>query len=209
MTTSDSIEALNRKLIEAVVRPLGLGAGLGTDELVRSLTAGLAQDTGRLAEIQNRFYRKRLELWAAYALPQPAAQPRPVIEPDPADRRFRAPEWKAHPYFEFTAQSYLLAAECMREVIGAARLDSHAKKKLAFFTRQFIDAMSPANFPWSNPEALKLAAETDGESVNRGMRNLAADLDKGMVSMTDESAFEVGRKEIGRASCRERVLYTV
>jgi len=193
MTTSDSIEALNRKLIEAVVRPLGLGAGLGTDELVRSLTAGLAQDTGRLAEIQNRYYRKRLELWAAYALPQPAAQPQPVIEPDPADRRFRAPEWKAHPYFDFTAQSYLLAAECMRDLIDAARLESHAKKKLAFFTRQFIDAMSPANFPWSNPEALKLAAETEGESVNRGMRNLAADLDKGMISMTDDTAFEVGR----------------
>ena len=65
--------------------------------------------------------------------------------------------------------------------------------KLEFYTRQFVDAMSPANFPWSNPEAIKLAAETDGESVNRGLSNLAADLDKGLISMTDETAFEVGR----------------
>ena len=74
-----------------------------------------------------------------------------------------------------------------------AKLEPHAKKKLEFFTRQFIDAMSPANYPWTNPEALKLAAETEGESLSRGMRNLAADLEKGMISMTDETAFEVGR----------------
>jgi len=192
-TARGLIEALNRKLIEGVVRPLDLDAGVGVAELLRSLTAGLAQDTERLAEIQNRYYRKRLELWAAYALHPTEAPAQPVIEPDPADRRFRAPEWKSQPYFNYTAQSYLLAAQWLREVIDTAKLDSHAKRKVAFFTRQFTDAMSPANFPWSNPEALRLAAETDGESVNRGIRNLAADLDKGMISMTDATAFEVGR----------------
>jgi polyhydroxyalkanoate synthase len=78
-------------------------------------------------------------------------------------------------------------------MVDGTRLEPQAKRKLDFFTRQFIDAMSPANFPWSNPEALKLAAESDGESVRQGLRNLAADLDKGMISMTDASAFEVGR----------------
>ncbi len=189
----EMIEALNRRLIEGVVRPLGLDSAIGTEELVKSLAAALAQDAGRLAELQNRHYRKRLELWAAYALNRPEAPAQPVIAPDPSDRRFRAPEWRAQPWFDFTTQSYLLTAEWLREVAGAARLEPHAKKKLEFFTRQYIDAMSPANFPWSNPEALKLAAETDGESVNRGLQNLAADLEKGMISMTDDSAFEVGR----------------
>ena len=193
MTTRDPIEALNRELIEAVVRPLGLDSGLGTEELVRSLTTGLAQNTERLAEIQSRYYRKRLELWAAYVLPQSGPPAQPVIELDPADRRFRAPDWKAQPFFDYTAQSYLLAGQWLRELVDTASLEPHAKHKLEFFTRQYVDAMSPANFPWSNPEALKLAAETEGESVKRGMRNLAADLDKGMISMTDESAFEVGR----------------
>jgi len=188
-----SIEALNRKLIEGVVGPLGLDSGLGTPEMVKSLTAGLAQDTERWLEIQNRYYRRRLELWAAYTLHRPDAPAPPMIEPDPADRRFRAPEWKAQPYFEYVAQSYLLAGEWLREVVGNTKLESHAKKKLDFFTRQFIDAMSPANYLWTNPEALKLANETEGESASRGMHNLAADLDKGMISMTDETAFEVGR----------------
>jgi polyhydroxyalkanoate synthase len=192
-TTREQIDALNRSLLERVVRPLGINASFDVAEIFRSLTAGLAQDSGHWLEIQNRYYRMQLELWASYALPRRDAPPQPVIEPDPADRRFRAPEWREEPYFEYLAQSYLLAARWLKEVVDSAKLEPHAKKKLDFFARQFIDAMSPANFAWSNPEALKVAAETEGESVARGLRNLAADLEKGMISMTDEAAFEVGR----------------
>src|SRR5690606_22622341 len=78
-------------------------------------------------------------------------------------------------------------------LVEAANLEPQAKKKLAFYVRQYVDASSPANFAWSNPEALRLAAETKGDSLTRGLRNLAGDLDRGLVSMTDESAFEVGR----------------
>jgi polyhydroxyalkanoate synthase len=189
----ESIEELNRKLMERVVGPLDLNASVSFAEILKSLTAGLGQDTGHWLEIQNRYYRRQIELWATYAQPQPAAPVQPVIEPDPADRRFRAPEWRKQPYFEYLAQSYLLTGQWLREVVDNSKLEPHTKRKLEFFTRQFVDAMSPANFPWSNPEALQLAAETDGDSVARGLRNLAADLDKGMISMTDDSAFEVGR----------------
>ncbi len=189
-----AIEAFNRQLMDSVAKPLDLNAGFDTTEIVRSLTAGLAQDTERWVEIQNRYFRKRLELWSAYAQPQrEGAAQQPVIEPDASDRRFRAPEWRKEPYFEYLAQSYLLSARWLREVVDAAKLEPQVKRKLDFYTRQFVDAMSPANFPWSNPEAMKLAAETEGESVAKGLRNLAADMDKGMISMTDESAFEVGR----------------
>ncbi len=187
------IEAFNRQLLNSVARPLDLDAGFDFTEILRSLTAGLAQDTGHWLEIQNRYYRKRLELWAAYAQPRPGEPAQPVIEPDASDRRFRAPEWRKEPYFDYLAQSYLLTAQWLRETVDAAKLEPQAKRKIEFFTRQFVDAMSPANFAWSNPEAMKLATETEGESVARGMRNLAADLDRGMISMTDETAFEVGR----------------
>ena len=42
-------------------------------------------------------------------------------------------------------------------------------------------------------EAQQLALNTQGESIARGMRLLLADLQRGHVSQTDESAFEVGR----------------
>ena len=190
--THEAIAALNRRLVEEVVKPLGLNANLEVAEIFQSLTASLVQDTDRWLDIQNRFYRKQLELWASIALPHHDAPAQPAAAPDISDRRFRAPEWRKEPYFEYLAQSYLLAAQWLQEVVDSTKLEPHTKKKFDFFARQFIDAMSPANFPWSNPEALKLAAETEGESLARGMRNLAADLNQGMVSMTDESAFEVG-----------------
>ena len=188
-----SIDALNLKLIEDVTRPLDLEGGFDLQSILQSLAAGVSQDAERWLEIQSRYYRKRLELWAAYTqTPHGTARPAPT-EADATDRRFRAPEWRETPYFDYLAQSYLLTAQWMREIVDAARLDPPSRRKLDFFTRQFVDAMSPANFPWSNPEAIRLAAQTGGESVARGLRNLAADLDKGMISMCDHSAFEVGR----------------
>ena len=184
---------LNRKLIEDVARPLDLDARFGATEAIQALTAGYLEDLGRWLEIQSDYYRRQLELWASYVRPGPQAQPPSPSGPDTSDRRFRAPEWREHPYFGYLAQSYLLTAQWLRETAGVARVDPVTRRKLDFFTRQFIDAMSPANYPWSNPEALKLAAATEGESVSRGLRNLVGDLGKGMISMTDETAFEVGR----------------
>jgi polyhydroxyalkanoate synthase subunit PhaC len=191
---AEALAALNRKLIEQIASPLARDGGFEAAEMLKSLTAGLAQDTTRWLDIQNRYYRRQLELWSGLAV---ASEPPPATADTPAprgaaDRRFRAQEWQ-QPYFNYLAQSYLLNAEWLNEIVSSAKLEPHTKKKISFFTRQLIDAMSPANFPWSNPEALKLAAETQGESLARGLRNLAADLDKGLVSMTDERAFEVGR----------------
>ncbi|OGA37781.1 MAG: class I poly(R)-hydroxyalkanoic acid synthase [Betaproteobacteria bacterium RIFCSPLOWO2_12_FULL_62_13] len=192
----EALSALNHRLVEAMLKPLADGGGPVVAEIFRSLAADIAQDTKGWLDIQNRYYEKQLQLWASLPArtsePDPAAAAAPVIAPDPTDRRFRAREWR-EPYFSFLVQSYLLRARWFDEIVGHARLEPHAKKKLTFFTRQVIDAMSPANFPWSNPEALKLAAETQGESLTEGLKNLAADLEKGLVSMTDERAFEVGR----------------
>jgi len=188
----DPVGALNRKLIDDVAQPLDLDSGFDAAEAIQSLTTSYLRDAGRWVEIQNDYYRKQLELWAAYVRPGPGTGSS-AAEPDKSDRRFRAPEWHAHPYFSYLAQSYLLSAQWLRETVATARVDTQTRRKLDFFTRQFTDAMSPANFPWSNPEAIKLASATEGESVAQGMRNLAADLAKGMISMTDETAFEVGR----------------
>ncbi len=193
---ANALAEFNRRLFENVVKPMTQdGVAPNTPELLQSLTAGLAQDSERWLEIQNRYYQKQLTLWASVASPAAngeSAAPVKVVEPAPGDRRFRGTEWQ-QPYFSFVAQSYLLTSEFLNEVVESAQLEPHAKKKLSFYARQYIDAISPANFPWSNPEALKLAAETQGDSVTRGLKNLAADMDRGLVSMTDETAFEVGR----------------
>ena len=189
----DDLAAFNQRLLEQVLKPLAReGASPSTSDVIQSLTAGMAQDQQRWLEIQNRYYQKQLELWTRFASASPDAGPAKVVEPEPGDRRFRAPEWQ-QPYFSFLAQSYLLNAKWLSELVENVQLDPPSKRKLSFYARQYIDAVSPSNFPWSNPEALKLASETQGESVSKGLRNLAADIEHGLVSMTDPTAFEVGR----------------
>ena len=189
----EGLAAFNQRLLEQVLKPLAReGAAPDPAAIVKALSAGIAHDPQRWLEIQSRHYQQQLELWKRFASSAPEEGPPEVIEPEAGDRRFRAPEWQ-QPYFSFLAQSYLLNVRWLSELAHAAELDPKAKRKLVFYTRQYLDAMSPANFPWSNPEAIKLAHQSQGESVSRGMRNLAADLERGLVSMTDATAFDVGR----------------
>src|SRR5690349_8091146 len=100
-------EELNRRLVSSVASPLQPGRWLGSAELLKSLTAGLVQDAERLMEIQNRYYRKHMELWSHFAPASDGAAPAETKATAPADRRFAGPEWREHPYFQYLARSYL------------------------------------------------------------------------------------------------------
>src|SRR5687768_1282081 len=137
----DDLAAFNQRLLEQVLKPLAReGASPATSEVIQSLTAGMAQDQQRWLEIQNRYYQKQLEIWTRFASAAPDAEPAKVVEPEPGDRRFRAPEWQ-QPYFSFLAQSYLLHAKWLSELIENVHLDPQSKRKLSFCARQYIDAM--------------------------------------------------------------------
>ena len=187
-----ALAELNRQLLGRMMKPLAEdGTAPGSAAMLKSLTSAYAADPQRWMDIQSRYYRKQLELWTGLAATAPDAAPPKVVEAEPGDRRFRAADWQ-QPYWSFLAQSYLLNARMLSDLVEGAELPPRDKKKLSFYARQFIDALAPSNFPWSNPEALKLASETNGESIANGLRNFAGDIERGMVSMTDESAFEVG-----------------
>src|SRR5688572_1753789 len=175
----EALTALNSRLLEEIAKPLKRdGTAPDAPEIFKSMAAAIAADTQRFAEIQNRYYQKQLELWSKFVPLTPDTKPVKVVDPEPSDRRFKSPEWD-QPYFSFLAQSYLLNARFLNEMVDNAQLAPETQKKLTFATRQYVDALSPANFPWTNPEALKLAAETGGESLVAGLKNLAADAEKG------------------------------
>ena len=109
------------------------------------------------------------------------------------DRRFASREWQDLPYFAFLRDGYLLTSEYLNELAALAPLPPADKHRLAFATRQVVDALSPANFPATNPDVLKRALATEGASLARGAANLVADARKGRITMADEDAFEVGR----------------
>ena len=133
-------------------------------------------------------FKPRIEaLWAA--APRVSAD-----APDHAtDRRFASRAWRELPYFAWLKQAYLLQSEYLTAVASLARLPPKEKRRLEFSVRQFVDAIAPSNFPATNPDVLERAIETDGASMIAGLRNFADDVAKGRITMSDESAFEVGR----------------
>ena len=141
------------------------------------------------ASLQRRYFDQQARLWNALA----SGKRETLIEPQPGDRRFAAKEWRENAYYDYLKQSYLLAAQYLEELVESSDLEPHAKERARFAARQWIDAICPANFPATNPEALREALQTRGESLARGVANLVADTHKRRISQTNESAFEVGR----------------
>jgi polyhydroxyalkanoate synthase subunit PhaC len=144
-----------------------------------------------LAELQANYFQQQFALWAN--MMSGASGSEPIVTPTRGDRRFSAEEWRENPAYSLLKQSYLLNSRLLTDVVEAADLDDKAKHKLRFYTRQFVDAMSPANFAAMNPDVLKAALESKGESLKAGLEHLLSDLRKGGITITDESAFEVGK----------------
>jgi polyhydroxyalkanoate synthase len=114
-------------------------------------------------------------------------------KPALADRRFAAADWAGNPAAAFVAQQYLLNARTLLRMADAIEGDEKTKARVRFAVQQWIDAASPSNYLALNPEAQRKALETKGESITQGLTHLWQDVQRGHVSQTDESVFEVGR----------------
>jgi polyhydroxyalkanoate synthase len=136
-----------------------------------------------------------MKLWGAAAARAAGADPAPVAEPKRGDRRFGDPAWSEEPAFDYLKQAYLLAAERAIEMVRQADgLDQATRTKVEFFTRQYLDALSPANFAPTNPEAIRRAIDTGSVSLVSGLANLLADAaeDGGLVRRRSSEDFELG-----------------
>ena len=151
---------------------------------------GLNLPLEQLAQIQGDYIKSATEMWnqSLHCAQGPAAKPAPIT-----DRRFAASEWMANPAAAMTAQMYLLNARTMMQMAEGMQGDAKTKARVRFAVQQWVDATSPSNFLALNPEALKKAIDTQGQSLASGMQHLLEDIQKGHVSQTDESVFEVGK----------------
>ena len=138
-----------------------------------------------LAGLQAEYLKQATALWNT-SLGQSEA-------PAVSDRRFAAPEWRANPAAHFISQLYLLNGRTLSQMASAVEADDKTKARIRFAVQQFVDAASPSNFLALNPEAQKLALDSQGETLARGLQHLWGDVQRGHVSQTDESAFEVGK----------------
>lgn len=109
------------------------------------------------------------------------------------DKRFSSPSWQDPAPFRYIAESYLASYQLLLESIDSLDLEVDEKRRLKFFAKQYADAIAPTNFLLTNPDALKAALESNGETLRAGLENFQADMRKGHISLTDESVFEVGK----------------
>ena len=161
------------------------------------MTTQLMRDPAKMVQAQIGFWQDYMTLWQNTTRRMWGGENEPVIEADPKDRRFKDEAWKESEVFDFIKQSYLLSARYMNDVVTHVDgLDPKTAQKVDFYSRQFVDAMSPSNFLMTNPEVLRKTAESGGENLLRGLNNLLADLERGKgklsIKMTDTDAFKMG-----------------
>ncbi|WP_428332435.1 PHA/PHB synthase family protein [Novosphingobium sp.] len=109
------------------------------------------------------------------------------------DRRFADPQWSDQPVFALIHQTYLLLAERLGAMADdLAGVPPERREQMRFMVKVLTEAMSPANFPLTNPLVIQRTMETKGENLVRGVEHLLSDLRKGQLTHTRLEAFELG-----------------
>ena len=199
----ERIESLTQRLLTALAqaRPVPTALqGPGQDLYMKATMGYMAEmmhNPAKLLEHQLAFWGQSLKHFveAQHLLTQGKLEP--ASDDTPPDPRFQHPLWATHPYFNFIKQQYLINAAAVQQAV--ADLDTLApdeKRRLSYFSQQMVDMLSPTNFLPTNPEALALAAETEGESLVAGLENMVADLEANdgdlVVTLSDKNAFRLG-----------------
>ena len=155
-------------------------------------------DPTRLAEAQGTLVSSYLDLWSASIRRLLGETVAPVVEPEPSDNRFKDPEWSTNPYFDFWKQAYLVTTHWAEDVLQQTEgIDEPTRQKAEFYFRQLSSALSPSNFPMTNPEVVRETFATNARNLVQGMSHLVRDMEKSgdllKISQTDTEAFEVGK----------------
>ena len=174
------------------IDPIGLG------QTFFDLTNALIKNPEKLIEAQFAAWNAYMNLWAGTANKMLGKEAQTVAVPERGDRRFKHAAWDDNPFFDFIKQSYLVAANTMQNVVAdAAGLDEKTAKKVQFYTRQYVDALSPTNFAMTNPAVLEATLASKGQNLLQGLQNFCDDFDaqtgRLRIKMTDNEAFELGK----------------
>jgi polyhydroxyalkanoate synthase len=192
---------------DAVKSGMGDTSTLGFDFF--DLMTKMMSDPARVAGAQIDLFKQTMDVWQKTAERMFMPRGSDAGAAAPNDKRFRHPDWSENAVFSFVKDSYLVAANSIlsqvREVKG---MDDAAARKVEFYTRQYVDAISPSNFVTTNPEVLTATLESGGQNLLRGLENLLSDLERGdgklSIKMTDMKAFRLGENI---ASSPGKVVY--
>jgi len=171
---------------------------LGIAKAFMDLYSRVAADPSLLASVSVNWWIDSMRLWQSSWMKLLGVEVPVVAEPAKGDARFKDQDWSNNFVFDYIKQSYLIAARHIQHAVATVEgLPEESEKKVAFFTRQYVDALAPTNFLMTNPQVLRETVSSGGQNLVKGLNNLLVDLEKGggqlRVSMTDEKAFQLGK----------------
>jgi len=171
---------------------------MGIAKAFMDLYSRMAVDPNLMASVSVNLWLDYVRLWQTGWLKMMGMEAPAVAEPAKGDARFKDAEWSNNFLFDYIKQSYLISARHIQNAVAQVEgLAPESEKKVAFFTRQYVDALSPSNFVLTNPQVLRETVQSGGQNLVRGLNNLLADIEKGggelRISMTDEKAFKLGQ----------------
>ena len=170
------------------------GDELGIAKAYMDLYSRMFSNPAGLAAFSSNMMMDYLQLWQSSWMKMMGMQVTPVAVPAKGDGRFKDDDWSSNFLFDYIKQSYLITARHIQHAVANVEgLPAVSEKKVAFFTRQYVDALSPSNFAMTNPQVLRETVASGGQNLLKGLDNLLGDIEKGGISMTDESAFQLGR----------------
>ena len=159
---------------------LGLSDPLNIGAAFLELTTKMMADPARMFQAQLGLWQDYMTLWQATTSRMLGGASEPVVEAERTDRRFKDQAWDESYVFDYIKQTFLLTARWMQKTVQEVDgLDDKTRRKVDFYTRQFVDAMAPSNFVVSNPEVLRATMESGGENLVKGLENLVSDLERG------------------------------
>lgn len=189
--TSAAVKASGERALKAEPLPYD---PFGMMKLVVQFNMGLWANPWGVMEAQARGWRDWTALWRTMADQTLGRDADPVIEPAKGDRRFSAPAWSEEPVFDYLKQAYLLSAKHLQDLVATADLDEATRAKADFFGRALMNALSPTNFPHTNPAVVQKTIETGGINLLTGVANLLEDVaaGQGLVKRRADEDFELG-----------------
>jgi polyhydroxyalkanoate synthase len=144
------------------------------------LLRGMVADPSAVMEAQFDLWRNYMGLWERAARRMMGGETEPLVTPAPGDRRFKDKEWQENQIFDFIKQSYLLTANWLQTTVAKVNgIDEPNRRRIEFYTKQFVDAFAPTNFVLTNPEVLRATLQSNGENLVNGLNNLLEDLKRG------------------------------
>lgn len=169
-----------------------------TDQAMKMITeiyTKAMEDPEKLYKEQLELYTNYAKIWGNVLGQYWGESEKPLYASDEKDKRFKDAAWRESAIFNFIKQSYLLTSDAMMKFVDGLDIkDRQTKGKYEFYAKQYIDAMSPSNFAFTNPEIIKATVDSKGENLVKGFKNLLEDLEegKGSISTTNKKAFQIG-----------------